>query len=299
LKLQGNDRTTRITKVSAFAGRIPAEVPECLIVIYGENLGKKFELVDDIITIGREPDNTIVLASDSVSRKHARIEKIQNQRFIVDLGSTNGTLVNDVPVKARARLESGCLIKIGETIFRFIAGDHIEALYFEEIYKVMVTDGLTQCANKRALEDFLEREMARARRHKRPLSVVMMDLDHFKEVNDNYGHLVGDTVLREVAHVIKQRVRREELFARYGGEEFVAVLPETPREGALEFAEAIRKIVEAIRIVVENNETIKVTMSLGVATFDPEQHQGVSDLIKSADRNLYIAKSKGRNCVYG
>jgi len=297
--LRSNDRTTRVTKISSFLSRAPIEVPECLIVIYGENLGKKYDLFEDVITIGREPDNTIVLASDSVSRKHARIERIQDQRFIVDLGSTNGTFVNDIPVKARAKLQSGCLIKIGETIFKYIAGDHIEALYFEEIYKVMVTDGLTQCANKRALEDFLEREIARARRHNRPLSVVMMDLDHFKQINDRYGHLVGDTVLREVAYVIKQRVRREELIARYGGEEFVAVLPETRLEGALEFAEAIRKIVEAITIVVDEGETIKVTMSLGVATFDPAQHHTVADLIKAADKNLYVAKAKGRNCIYG
>jgi diguanylate cyclase (GGDEF)-like protein len=297
--LQGDDRTTRITKISTFLGRIPTEVPECLIVIYGENLGRKYELSEDVITIGRDPESSIVLASDSVSRKHVRIEKIQGQRFIVDLGSTNGTFVNDCPVKARAKLESGCLIKIGETIFRFIAGDHIEALYFEEIYKVMVTDGLTQCANKRALEDFLEREMSRARRHKRPLSVVMMDIDHFKQVNDTFGHLVGDTVLKEVAHVISQRVRREELFARYGGEEFVAVLPETPLEGAIEFAEAIRKIVEAITIVVEDNQTIKVTISLGVASFDPAKHHAVADLIKASDENLYAAKTNGRNRVYG
>lgn len=271
---------------------------ECLVVIYGANIGRKYELFEDTITIGRDPENTIVLPSDSVSRKHARIERYQGHRFITDLNSTNGTYVNDQPIRPRARLDSGALVKVGDTIFKYLMGDHVEAAYFEEIYRMMVTDGLTQIANKRALEDFLDKEVARARRYGRNLSVMMMDIDHFKRINDQFGHLTGDMVLREVAATIRQRIRREELFARYGGEEFVIVLPETDISGALEFAETVRGMVEA-RLMTFEGLHIRITVSIGVAQFDPSSHATPEDLIKSADQNLYVAKNRGRNCVHG
>lgn len=292
-----DERTTRVTNVSSLLQEASAGT-ECLVVIYGANIGRKYELFEDTLTIGRDPENTIVLPSDSVSRKHARIERYQDQRFITDLNSTNGTYVNDRAVRPRARIESGDHIKIGDTIFKYLMGDHVEAAYFEEIYRMMVTDGLTQVANKRALEDFLDKEVARARRYGRNLSVLMLDLDHFKQVNDQFGHLTGDVVLKEVAATIRQRIRREELFARYGGEEFVVVLPETDATRALEFAETLRRMVEAKTITFEG-QVIRVTVSVGAAQFDPAGHMTPEELIKAADQNLYMAKSRGRNCVYG
>ncbi len=292
-----DDRATRVTSVRSLLQGVSGGT-ECLVVIYGANIGRKYEMFEDTVTIGRDPENTIVLSSDSVSRRHARIERFHDQRFITDLNSTNGTYVNDQPVRPRARLESGVLIKIGDTIFKYLMGDHVEAAYFEEIYRMTVTDGLTQVANKRALDDFLDKEVARARRYGRNLSVMMLDLDHFKQINDRYGHLTGDVVLKEVAATIKPRIRREELFARYGGEEFVIVLPETDITGALEFAETLRKMVAEKRIPFEGQD-IRVTVSIGVAQFDPTVHAGPEDLIKAADKNLYVAKNRGRNCVHG
>lgn len=296
-EVKQDDRATRVTTVRSLlqGGSLDTE---CLVVIYGAHIGRKYDLFQDTVTIGRDPDNTIVLPSDSVSRRHARIERYQDHRFITDLNSTNGTYVDDQPVRPRARLDSGALIKVGDTIFKYLTGDHVEAAYFEEIYRMMVTDGLTQTANKRALQDFLEKEVARARRYGRNLSILMLDLDHFKHVNDRYGHLTGDVVLKEVAATIQQRVRREELFARYGGEEFVIVLPETNVSGALEFSEVLRKMVEA-KVISFEGHSIQVTVSIGVAQFNPFVHLTPEDLLRAADQNLYIAKSRGRNCVYG
>jgi len=291
------DQTTRVTDVREVLDGTSTG-SECLVVIYGTNIGRKFELFEDTVTIGRDPESTIVLESDAVSRRHARIERLQDARFIIDMNSTNGTYLSDTPVKPRAKLISGAFIKIGDTIFKYLAGDHIETSYYEEIYRMMVVDGLTQIANKRALDDYLEKELARALRHSRPMSVLMMDLDHFKQVNDVHGHLTGDVVLKEVAAVISSRIRKEEMFARYGGEEFVIALPETDRDGAMEFAEEVRKMVQDNTVTFEG-QTIGITISIGVASFSPEQHPTPADLIREADKWLYSAKDAGRNCVHG
>jgi len=292
-----DDRPTRITTIRQMLAGTPLGT-ECLVEIYGARIGRKTDLYEDVVSIGRDPDSTIVLDSDSVSRRHARIERFRDARFIVDLNSTNGTYVNDVPVTPRAALESGAFIKIGDTIFKYLTGDNIEAAYYEEIYRMAVTDGLTQVANKRALDEFLDKEMSRARRYIRNLAVLMMDIDHFKNVNDTYGHLTGDLVLREMAAVVRPRVRREEMFARYGGEEFVVALPETDAAGGRELAENLRRMISEHPVLFEGR-SIRITVSIGIAEFNRDEHRAPNDLLKTADKNLYAAKDGGRNCVYG
>ena len=292
-----DDRPTRITTIRQMLAGTPLGT-ECLVEIYGARIGRKTDLYEDVVSIGRDPDSTIVLDSDSVSRRHARIERFRDARFIVDLNSTNGTYVNDVPVTPRAAPESGAFIKIGDTIFKYLTGDNIEAAYYEEIYRMAVTDGLTQVANKRALDEFLDKEVSRARRYLRNLAVLMMDIDHFKNVNDTYGHLTGDLVLREMAAVVRPRVRREEMFARYGGEEFVVALPETDAAGGRELAENLRRMISEHPVLFEGR-SIRITVSIGIAEFNRDEHRAPNDLLKTADKNLYAAKDGGRNCVYG
>jgi two-component system, cell cycle response regulator len=290
------DRTTRITTIRQLMSGAPTGT-ECLVEIYGARIGRKYDLYEDEVSLGRDPDNTIVLESDSVSRRHARIERVADERYVTDMNSTNGTYINDAPVQ-RARLTSGSFLKIGDTIFKYLTGDNLEASYYEEIHRMAVTDGLTQAANKRALDEFLDREMSRARRYQRPLAVLMLDLDHFKNVNDTYGHLTGDLVLREMAAVVKPRIRREELFARYGGEEFVVALPEGDASVARELAETLRAMIAEHPVVFEGR-TIRITVSIGIGEFERDLHRSPSDLLKTADRNLYAAKAAGRNCVHG
>ncbi len=268
---------------------------ECLVVLYGGGIiGKKYDLSPGVTTIGRDPLASIVLDADSVSRSHARVEIVAGEAVVVDLDSTNGTFINDNPV-AREVLKSGDHLKVGDVIFKFLAGHNVEAAYHEEIYRMTIRDGLTGIANVRYLNEFLEREFARSRRHGRELAVILFDIDHFKRINDTLGHLTGDFVLRDMARVVDHRVRRDELFARYGGEEFCLVLPETSLDGALTFAEIVRKAIESHRFVFDG-ALIPVTVSLGVAVFAPDMTRPI-DVIRAADAALYRAKNNGRNRV--
>jgi hypothetical protein len=183
------DNTT--TKVQLPADKEP-KLPEnsgreCLVVLYGGNIGKRHELEDGLTTIGRDPLSSIELDADSVSRQHAEIEVEDGKTWVSDLGSTNGTFVNDQPIE-RHQLRSGDLVKVGDIIFKFLAGYNVEAAYHEEIYNMTIRDGLTAVANVRYLNEFLEREFARSRRHGRDLSVVLIDIDFFKKINDSLGH---------------------------------------------------------------------------------------------------------------
>jgi two-component system cell cycle response regulator len=271
---------------------------DCLVVIYTKEptlLGRRFVLDSSPIRIGRGAENHIVLEGDSVSRRHAHFEQRSGAWWCVDDGSTNGSYVNDEQIMREARLGNGDRIKIGPTIFKFLSGQDVEAQYHEEIYRMTIIDGLTQVHVKRYLLESLDKELMRARRHQRDLSFLMLDIDHFKKINDVHGHLAGDYVLKEVARLIQQRIRRDEVLARYGGEEFAVILPETTLEGACALAEGLREKIEQSRFVFQG-ETIRVTISIGAAMLI-EDHRTSLDLIKKADEKLYEAKRAGRNRV--
>ena len=245
--------------------------------------------------VGRGADNHIVLDGDSVSRRHAHFEQRGATWWVVDDGSTNGTFVNDDQIDREAELANGDRVKIGPTIFKFLSGADVESQYHEEIYRMTIVDGLTQVHNKRYLSEALDREIVRARRHERDLSVILFDLDHFKRINDVHGHLAGDFVLKELARVVQARIRRDEVFARYGGEEFVVVLPETTLDGAVALAESLRERVMGSRFPFQG-EPIEVTVSLGVATLGGDDRTA-AELLQRADEKLYQAKRAGRNRV--
>ena len=288
---------TRVTKISKLEERVAANAESCLVQIHGPGLGKRYVLDEDEFTIGRDVKNSIVVDVDNVSRRHARISMKTGKYFVADLGSTNGTYLNDEEVLEETPLRSGDLVRVGGSIFKFLSGGNIESLYHEEIYQLTIVDGLTQISNKRYFLEFLEREMGRCHRYNRALSLILFDIDHFKKINDTHGHLAGDYVLRELAATIKPRVRKEECFARYGGEEFAIVMPEAGSENARRFAERVRKMIEDRPFQFEGKD-IPVTISLGVADMTAdmtEPHQ----FIKLADANLYKAKKGGRNQVVG
>jgi diguanylate cyclase (GGDEF)-like protein len=273
-----------------------ASSPGCLVQVYGGQLGKRLPLGSTPIGIGREESNDFGANDMTLSRRHARIYAEADGFKVEDLDSTNGTFVNEKPLHGERALVNGDFIRCGGIVLKFIEGGNLEALYHEEIYKLAITDGLTQVANKRAMLEFLDREVARASRHHRPLSLAILDVDHFKKVNDTYGHLAGDGVLKGVAESAQRIVRKDELLARYGGEEFVLILPETPLPKAKAFAERIRQLVANETFEYEG-QTIAVTVSLGVAELQPDE-QGES-LIRRADAFLYQAKHEGRNRVIG
>jgi len=284
---------TVVTSISRISER-PTGKEACLVVIYGSELGKKYNLNAPSLVIGRSSKCDIQIDQESISRNHTKMVNTGKSILIRDLGSTNGTYVNDEPIDEYV-MRDGDLIKIGRTIFKFLTGGNIENAYHEEIYRLTTIDGLTQIFNKRYFLETIEREIARSHRYRRELSLVMFDIDHFKKVNDSYGHLAGDYVLKHLAQTVKTRIRREDCFARYGGEEFAIVLPEIDGLNAKPFAEKIRQLVEATDFRFENT-SMPVTISMGVATLDGESTDPQA-LIKRADDRLYEAKSSGRNCV--
>jgi two-component system, cell cycle response regulator len=290
----------KVTETWVTAPRRPVSAVSrdaCLVHIYptGPTMGSRFALQDDAIILGRGEESIIQIQDHSVSRKHARIELGVDGYYVTDLGSTNGTFVNDKQV-GNTRLHDGDYLRIGNCIYRFLAGGNVESEYHEEIYRLTIIDGLTQIHNQRSLLEFLDRELARSARHHRPLALVLFDIDWFKAVNDELGHLGGDFALRELAAVVKGTVRREDLFARYGGEEFALVLVETSQPQAVETAERIRQTIEKHPFQFEGRP-FHITVSLGVACTAGDATLTAAGLTKQADERLYEAKRSGRNRV--
>jgi diguanylate cyclase (GGDEF)-like protein len=290
-----NDRVTALD-LEAFSTVATSHDRACLVVIYGPELGKRAALGHGTFEIGRSSRSDLPIDQESISRHHARITFDGQRHLIEDLGSTNGTFVNDQSSK-RSILRDGDQIKLGRSILKYMSGDNIEANYHEEIYRLMTMDALTQTHNRRYFNEALEREFQRSLRYRRSLSLIIFDIDHFKQINDTYGHVAGDSVLRQLAFVVKPRLRSQDVLARVGGEEFAVLLPEVEPAGARVAAEKVRKLVESARFVVDGKE-FSCTVSVGVAAFT-QAMAAPGLLYEAADKNLYEAKRGGRNCVVG
>ncbi len=271
----------------------------CLVHIYptGPGMGARYALGDQPLVLGRASECEIRINDHSVSRRHARIQPGADGYYAVDLQSTNGTYVNDKPA-SMCKLQDGDYLRVGNCIYRFLMGGNVETEYHEEIYRLTIIDALTGIANKRYFLEFLDRELSRSCRYGRPLALILMDIDKFKSINDELGHLGGDFTLRELSARIKGNVRKEELFARYGGEEFAIVLVETGYDGAILLGERLIRLINSSSFNYEDR-TYNVTISCGVAATVGEKWMTPTDLIRRADEKLYQAKLEGRNRVCG
>ena len=289
-----NPNKTVVTVISSAPSRRSDPRDACLIVIYGDDLGRRIPLGLEPTVIGRSSKCEVQLDQESVSRNHCRISFNGKTYSIRDLGSTNGTYVNDELVD-EINLRDGDQLKVGRTILKFITGGNIEASYHEEIYRLMTVDGLTEVHNKRYFHEMLEREVSRSSRYENDFTLILFDIDHFKKINDTYGHLAGDAVLRQLGSIVRHRVRRDDVVARIGGEEFAIILPEVRVEGGVEVAKKLREMVESTGFFFEGQK-IDVTISLGVANWRPGLERP-EDLVRAADEKLYEAKRTGRNRV--
>jgi len=272
----------------------------CLLGIKGEVLGQFYDLPTGVITFGRNPENTFSLNIEGVSRKHFMIEIISTNNNesvaqVRDLGSSNGTRVNGQKISSKVLAKSD-VIEIGKIQFRFLPKGDPERLSLDKMYMAANIDKLTECFNKAYFQEHLESEIGKSKNNGSPLTLLVLDLDKFKVLNDTYGHLAGDYVLKELARVIRlQGIREGDVFARYGGEEFVILLPKTALKQGFEIAERIRKIIEVHSYMFEDKK-LPVTTSIGVADYREGVITG-DDLFKRADKALYISKEKGRNQV--
>ena len=261
----------------------------------GPDAGRVFSLPRDQLTIGRSHRADLHLPDHGVSRKHARICFLDDAFVLEDLSSRNGTFVGKERVD-RAQLRQGDVIRVGAVAtFRFCWMDvHQEAL-LKHLYETSVRDALTGSFNRRYLQQRIEAELAYASRHRSELSLLLLDIDFFKKVNDVHGHLEGDRILAEVAAACQRQLRTEDTFARYGGEEFAALLRGVPLIGAIRAAERVREAV--LRRVAIGEPPHPITVSIGCSTYDPESMSRSDQLVLSADQHLYDAKQAGRNCV--
>lgn len=268
-----------------------------LTVLQGVDVGAILTLPRDVNVLGREGNVEVTVKDDSVSRQHARISQRDGHYEIEDLGSTNGTYVAGALVSGRVRLIDGVRVQLGNTIFRFGMQDEVERAASKRIYEMSVRDGLTGVYNRRYFDDRLASEFAYAMRHRTPLCVILGDIDHFKNINDTYGHQTGDMVLRRIAGELQASVRTEDLVARFGGEEFVVMTRGIDAEGGKAFAERIRAVIHRA-VINADSVRVPVTMSLGVAHTQNAPDTTVAEmLLEAADVALYAAKRGGRNRV--
>jgi diguanylate cyclase (GGDEF)-like protein len=283
-------------------GRRPA-----LVFLRGELLAVPIPLERSEVTMGRALEADVRVNDTRASRLHARIttehdETTGETRYrLTDLGSTNGTLLNGEMIED-ALLQDGDKFVIGDQLIRFEMLDEIDREFQQQIHRLLVHDELTGLLTSKSFFSELRREAARAEAESMPFCVLMMDVDHFKEVNDTYGHLVGSETLEEIGAVIKRSLRAGDVGARFGGEEFAAFLLDADYAQGLVAAERVRSGIEkhefptVRRGSTENPPTQRITISIGVASF-PEDARDPIQLVEMADSALYGAKRGGRNRV--
>jgi diguanylate cyclase (GGDEF)-like protein len=270
-----------------------------LTVLSGASAGRVVPILDGITVIGRSRDAQVRFDDAGVSRNHARIALAGAGRYrLEDLESTNGTFVGGRRIES-AELESGDRINVGPHVtVTFSIVDSQAVRVANELYESSVRDTLTRAHNRRYLIERLGSELAYAKRHNTALSLVMFDLDHFKRINDQHGHLAGDAVLREVAALVARMIRVEDVFARFGGEEFVVLARGVEHAGAGKFSERVRTAVERLEVLAEGAR-LRFTVSVGYASVSelpaPASGRTAEGLLRLADERLYKAKAAGRN----
>lgn len=274
-----------------------ARTKPVLTVLTGGASGKQFKVVKGTAVIGRAPNAELRLEDDGISRTHARIRAETNKAWVEDMKSRNGTFVNGVKISTATELRDGDKIQVGRgTVLRFGFQDDLDESFHDYLMSSALRDGLTKLFNKRYFLERLDSELKFAQRHKTTLSLLMLDLDHFKKINDTMGHLTGDVVLETIAGVLAKAVRNEDVVARFGGEEFAIILRAIEIDSAQLMAERLRKLVEST-VMPAPAQSVRATTSIGLAGFPSTPAKTLEELVEAADKALYRAKHAGRNRV--
>ncbi len=267
-----------------------------LVVIRGNAQGKRHVLDADEVTLGRSRRANIRIFDPSISGMHCAFTKKGNEVFAEDLNSNNGTYLNNEKFEGKVKLSKEDMLTVGTTVLKFVPAGELEILYHGNLLKAAYSDQLTGVYNRNYLEEALEAEFKRAKVLDQPLSIIMCDIDKFKEINDTFGHPAGDFALREFARMlVSDLLRPNEIVGRYGGDEFIIMLWNTVPQMAQLLGEKVQVAVEKHTLTYEGKE-LPFTVSIGIAGGHSE-FKGVQDLIKAADAALYESKEKGRNRV--
>jgi two-component system cell cycle response regulator len=297
--MSDDNATLVITDIKAALAAADKEAelkPACLLVVGGDLNGTIFDLDDGETIVGRNPDCTIPLEFQGISRQHFKITVHNDIANVTDMGSSNGTFVNNQKIEGSPELIKGDHIKIGSVALKFLPKGDTERLTYDKLQEDANTDGLTKCYNKMYFNKKLDLEVKKSKVTGQPLSLIIFDLDHFKHLNDNYGHDAGDYVLAEKANILRDNgIRKGDTFARYGGEEFVVLLPNTNLKQAFEIAERLRKLVFEHEFIYDGKR-LPVAASIGVADYRQGVNTG-TDLFKRADSAVFKSKDGGRNQV--
>jgi two-component system, cell cycle response regulator len=289
------DETTAIADPGELAASDGGERDRAyLIVLAGSNVGEMYKISREELVLGRGRDCDIQVIDEGVSRLHARIRIEPDGIRVEDLDSRNGTFANGAKISSHL-LKDGDKVQIGRTtILKFSYHDRLDESFQRQMYDSALRDPLTRAYNKRYFDERMESEFRFAHRHEVPLTVLLLDLDYFKSINDTHGHLAGDRVLDEFAAAIQKTVRNEDVFARYGGEEFAIISRAISLENAKKFADRLCRVTAGLAIVHEGT-LIPLTVSVGVATWPDVGVESALELLAAADRALYDAKANGRN----
>lgn len=271
-----------------------------VIVQAGRSAGVMLRVVGPLVVIGRSPSADLRLLDDGVSREHARIEFAAGRAWLRDLSSTNGTWLEGERVGSTPLpLHDGDRIRVGpDASLKYTLQDGEDQRFLADLYLQATRDPLTRAFNRKHFTTQLEGEVSWHRRHEEALSLLMLDIDHFKDVNTRFGHPAGDQVLREVATVLLHGVRAEDLVARIGGEEFAILLRRTRHDDAMLLAERLRAHVEQVSVPWAGAR-IGVRISVGCSTSIGADLRDGDRLVADADRLLLLAKETGRNRVCG
>ncbi len=291
-----------VSPIMQFDGDVePAESQAAyLIVVSGGMPGTMHSLSDRGTSVGRSAENALQLDDITISRRHAFVSIDKGGKIrIRDEGSTNGTFLNGqrVPVHCLRELDDGDRIQLGTTlVLKLVRLDPNEERFQREMFERTVRDSLTSLYNRAYFIDQVGALTEKYAGLGLGMAILMIDVDHFKRINDSHGHVAGDSVLKEVAGVIRESTRAEDLVARYGGEEFIVALPVSDPDLAIERAERIRRNL-AGRPVWVGTEQIRVTASIGLAFSPPSRIRSDRIMIVRADQALYKAKAEGRDRV--
>jgi two-component system cell cycle response regulator len=294
------DDTTRTATAPEAPGEADGQtLAACLVVLSGSSVGEIYRLEKDRVVLGRGDKVDLRLIDDGISREHAQVVRLSGQLLVEDLGSTNGTYCNGERIQRHPLAEGDKILLGSTTILKFSYQDRLDEMFQRQMSESALRDGLTRAFNKRYFSERIESEFQYAARHRAPLSLIFIDIDHFKKINDLHGHQAGDYVLTQLATLLMSMLGEEEVLARYGGEEFAILARGSESAAAASLSERMCAAVAA-HPFAHAGTAISVTVSIGVASALAPGLGSAAELVARADETMYAAKRAGRNrvCVW-